>query len=87
MSARVCLLPDGEASGDDDAARAETQKIIESAMRMLRIRHHIGEAPAYAILVQASIDDQVSVRTAAVRSLANPARSDAAGAALPTQPS
>ncbi len=55
----------------DALERADTQKIIEAAMGMLRIRHQVDEASAYAILVQRSIESQESIRATAVRTLAH----------------
>jgi hypothetical protein len=50
--------------------RAEAQETIEAAVVVIKSLHSVGEASAYAILVQASIDGHTNVREAAVGILA-----------------
>lgn len=45
--------------------RAKAQETIEAAVIVIKGVHAVGEASAYAILVQASIDGHTNVRDAA----------------------
>jgi hypothetical protein len=50
--------------------RAAAQESIEAAVVVIKCEHQVGDASAYAILVQASIDGHTNVRDAAVGILA-----------------
>ena len=51
----------------DPLRLADAQDTIHQAVELLKVKHHVREASAYAILVQASIDARVDVRETARR--------------------
>ena len=72
MNSPLRLAPDAT-SATPEELRARVRETIQAAVLQIQARHHVGEASAFAILVQASIDERSSVVDAALGILARSA--------------
>lgn len=55
------------ASNGDPLARQATRVVVNHAIRIIRSRHEVQDAAAFAILVQTSAEDRCTVRETASR--------------------